>query len=105
MDMKEKICEHVVCGINETHIQKRLLQEAKLTFQRAKERALVMELAKKKTSNATQSIQRFQTRAKQTAPLQHVTNVEGQITYKATTNSNQQRDTIVTLHFKCKIIL
>ena len=49
--MNEMIRDRLVCGINESQIQKRLLQESKLTFGKGQEIALAMELAARDVSD------------------------------------------------------
>ena len=43
----DMLCEQLVCGINDEHIQKRLLSESNLTLQRAIELAGILETATK----------------------------------------------------------
>ena len=64
--LHDMIRDRLVCGINDTHIQRRLLQEPKLTYKKAQDIALAMELAARDVSDilrnttTTQPIQRLQ---------------------------------------------
>ena len=52
--LDEALRDRLVCGIQSSHIQKRLLSEDKLTFRRALEIALAMETTAKDTKFMTE---------------------------------------------------
>ena len=48
-NLEDSLCDRLVCGIRSDQSQKRLLTEKNLTFKKAKEMALAMEMAIKDT--------------------------------------------------------
>ena len=66
--LEAMIRDHLVCGINNARIQRRLLQEPDLTYKSAFEKAQAMELAAQDVANITES---------KPAPVYHIRNKHG----------------------------
>lgn len=77
--MDEMLHDRLVCGINEDNIQRRLLSEKKLTYEKALELAHSMEAAMKSAEEiqGTSASQQGESNAVQPTPSEQVHQVQG----------------------------